>query len=55
MTLTGRPALRASSAAWAAIIDGYSSLPPKPPPVTDCAMTTCWSFRSSSGFIALCT
>src|SRR5438034_456459 len=31
--LTGRPALSASNAACSAIVDGYSSLPPKPPPV----------------------
>ena len=33
---TGRPDFHASSAAWPAMIDGYSSLPPKPPPVSIC-------------------
>ncbi len=36
MILTGRPLFHASSAAWPPIIDGYSSLPPKPPPVSSC-------------------
>ena len=31
---TGRPDFHASSAAWPAIIVGYSSLPPNPPPVS---------------------
>ena len=40
MILTGRPDLSASSAAWPAIIDGYSSLPPNPPPVSVCTTRT---------------
>ena len=52
---TGRPTLRASSAAWSAIIDGYSSFPPKPPPVS--AWTTCvWaSSMPEARFSALWT
>jgi hypothetical protein len=45
---TGRPALRANRAAWMEIIDGYSSLPPKPPPVSSWMTTT----RSPSRSIA---
>ena len=53
--LTGRPDFRASSAAWPAIRFGYSSLPPKPPPVTAWITRILWPGRSKSGFIALCT
>ncbi len=42
MILTGRPLFHASSAAWPPIIEGYSSLPPKPPPVT-VWITRTWS------------
>ena len=42
MILTGRPALLARSPACAQITFGYSSLPPKPPPVT------AWTTRSFS-------
>jgi hypothetical protein len=53
--LTGRPAFFATVAQCAASIDGYSSLPPKPPPVTDCVMTTPSASQPRKCFIALCT
>ena len=55
MIFTGRPDFLASSAAWPAIMFGYSSLPPKPPPVTAWITRTLSPGRSKIGFIALCT
>ena len=55
MMRTGRPLFHASSAAWPPIMDGYSSLPPNPPPVTVCATRT-FSAGSANIFMsALCT
>ena len=48
-------ALSASSAAWPAIIDGYSSLPPNPPPVSVCTTRTLSSGSPSSTVSARCT
>ena len=38
---TGLPTRCASRAAWMARIEGYSSLPPKPPPVSAWMTTAC--------------
>ena len=52
-SFTGRPAFRASSAAWPAMTFGYSSLPPKPPPVTVWTTRTFLGGRASTGPSAL--
>jgi len=55
MILTGRPLFHASSAACPPIIDGYSSLPPKPPPVTVWITRTCSAGSANRRISALWT
>ncbi len=50
---TGLRHFSASSAAWRAMIEGYSSLPPKPPPVSAWTTTASSSPMFSARFIAL--
>ena len=52
---TGRPDFQASSAAWPAMIDGYSSFPPKPPPVSICTTRIFSAGRLKSPASARCT
>ncbi len=52
---TGRATRLASKAAWMAIIEGYSSLPPKPPPVSAWMTTARPLSMASARLRALCT
>jgi len=53
--MNGFPDFHASRAAWAASIEGYSSFPPNPPPVSVCTTRMPSFGRPKSCTRALCT